>query len=163
MVIISCSKDCYNSKYILKLDKSRLKEKEITAKDFKKCICDNDFSVLIPSRENPINTIKNDSIEEVFISYYPVLKENVSCNGIYLYSIHSKYRKVPLYRNENGRYTKYNYFIILNNKIEVLWNKNDEEKEKFYRKYEGVLIEKFGKDKIVEIRESLIRGYINQE
>jgi hypothetical protein len=98
--------------------------------------------------------------EKVYFEYFPGVKSNVDCNGIYFYRYISKSMPQLLYRDANGRtYSKYFLFIIIDGEIISLLKETDRNRERFYESNKKRFEKEFGTDKVVKLKDAIIKGY----
>ena len=148
----NCSKPCFSSKVTLQLEKPAIRSLRQT---MAKCLCDKDINELLP--KSAVDSLENIKVS---IDYHVDIKENASCDGIYYYRLFSNQWKTPLIRGKEGKLSRYNYFVILKGQLIVFNTVDEARNSKLFGRYEGDLVAKFGSQKVKQVKENLIRGYI---
>ncbi|WP_343857386.1 hypothetical protein, partial [Fulvivirga kasyanovii] len=96
----------------------------ITKEHFEGCVKRLDYTVLLDRKSRD---------ERVYFEYFPAVKSEAGCDGIYYYNYVSKSLPKPLYRDASGAtYSKYFLFIILDENIISLTNKSERSRERFF-------------------------------
>ncbi|UII20885.1 hypothetical protein [Fulvivirga ligni] len=127
--------------------------KLISKEHFVDCIENLNYSVLIDPKSRR---------EQAYFEYFPAVKKESSCEGIYYYNYVSRKHPKPKYRDTSGdTYSKYFLFIILDYKIISLTNKSQKWRQHFFNRHQKELIEKFGGNEIQELKTHIISGYKN--
>ena len=118
---------------------------------FEDCIKSANYSSLFDHRSRK---------EEVYFEYFPAVKVEVGCEGIYYYNYVSKSFPKPLYRDSTGKtYSKYFLFIIQNGEITSLTNKSKSSRKQFFEKNQDYLKTQYGETKVRELKSEIINGF----
>ncbi len=123
----------------------------VTKGHFEDCIIGLDYSSLLYRKSRK---------EKVYFEYFPSVKSETGCDGIYYYNYVSKSLPKPLYRDKSGRtYSKYFLFIILDGEIISLTDKSERSRRDFFNSNKQQLEEKFGTAKVQELKGEIVKGY----